>query len=624
MSYNRNKQPCRFFQQGHCKFGNSCKYAHVYSNNSNNGYSGKYGSKDNSSGSTELSYQDFIQPGKLSSLQRNLELDLGEVPSFQMKPLSSAFGLADPCALNLINGRDYSMEEFRWQYMQAQKNNTLPQYEIEVNARDQDMRKCILQIKQHPDFAVRYSQKCTQDLKETGTRSITKDFIQFPLNLSDSQALHGNTNTMMGNNSAASAFGTGGFGQAPTANPFAPVAGPTSGGAFGAPSFGSSGGGAFGAPKFGATRMGAATNTNSTFGAPAFGSSGGNAASSTSAFGAPAFGNQANNSGSGSAFGAPSFGASNGTNTATGTGGGAFGKPAFANSAFGAGPTGANTSPFAGIQNTDSATAKPGPFGAANTSSGANPFGSLNKTTSPFGAISTGANNNTAFGQAAFGALNNNAAATQQSPFGQNNANATTTTTGSTNSAFGQSNFGKGPSPFSAGQNNDGSSPFGNLQNQYAPASANSAFTPQNSANSSAGGSGAFGSGAGQNNTSLPFGTVNTPKSSPFATSNQNDTNKNVSAPFETNQTPATASVFASGPKAANAAPSSSSGVFGNAAQNSGTNITPTANKDALKDISAEVLQKFQGTQFNLGDVPDYPPPMELIQQISLMGIKNQ
>lgn len=388
----RSKTPCKYFQQGRCKKGNSCNFAHVYtgSNASNGGSSAQLGPEER--------YQSFISATNLNKISTEIQEDMKGVGSFALEPLSSSYSLSSPCAVNLIQGRDYSPEESRFLYYQARLQNGLPAYETQVEARRKDVQKCFDTINRDTRKAARYLQLATQKVKESGSSQM-KDFIEHPLDLtgqsygSASSTMFGSSNNPFGataaqttavtNNPQTGAFGASGFGQQNLG-----------GGAFGAPSFGSttanSGlGGAFGQPKFGSSGLSASSGSGSAFGAPAFGSN----TTGSSAFGKPNFASSMG--GQGSPFGASSAPATEttvGTN-AFGSGSSAFGKPAFGSNASSSPfasiqSNQSNSQPFGSAQSTNTTTS--GPFSAASNSSqgasglksfaqnldGAKPFGS--------------------------------------------------------------------------------------------------------------------------------------------------------------------------------------------------------------------------------------------------------
>lgn len=550
--------------------------------NGNNGGGNNNNTREEGKSDSER-YAQFIKPQELPKLEKEITSDLATVDYIKMKPLSSSYSLPLPCALNLIANRDYSAEESRWQYHQARQNNTLNAYELEMNARDKDIRKCMDRIKARPDWAARYLQKNTQELTEHGRLAMAKEFIDFPLDLTgasyanNSTATQGTPSNLFGGNPFAPATSS-----TSTASPFASTSTPSS---------------TFGSP-FGQTGAGpGTTNTGSAFGANPFSQN--NATQ-------PA----------GGAFGKPAFGATpTSTNTGTPFGGSsAFGKPAFG-TAPAAGAT--NSSPF-GAAGSSSAFGKPA-FGATpqstNTTSA---FGTATQTTgSPFGSMSQTAGTSSAFGNPAFGTGSTASQPATASAFGSTAfgtpgfgsipaagaaAQPAMTTSGSFgSSAFGTSGFGN------IGNGAAKNSPFGTLSGT----TATSAFGNTTN-NTTVNDKSPFGLPATGQNAS-PFGlpTTNTKESSAFGSANtQSSQASPFGAPLNTQP----------------------NGLFGQATSNmkqTGQSDGATNNNENrrfIQGISSEndtvvkeedllptVLEQFKAVKFSLGKVPDVPPPLSLI-----------
>ncbi|AAS54375.2 AGL116Cp [Eremothecium gossypii ATCC 10895] len=399
MSNYRNKQPCKYFQQGRCNKGNACNFAHVHSGGASSGSGG---------GKSEAErYSEFVSDGALERWGNMVSSDMGDVALFQTRPLLSSYAPTDVAAVNLIQGRDLSAEESRFQWWEAMAQGKKAQYDAAMAARAKDIEKCVAYVKSNAKKGARFLQLATKRFREQGTYP-SKPFIEHELDLTGGsgfgaaplggggafgQAAFGSTGGTM----AASAFGQPAFGPPPTAGGglfgSTPAAG---GGAFG--SAPAAGGGAFGQPAFGASAsaatgaFGSGSTTTSAFGSPAFGS--GATPTISGAFGKPAFGTAG--SGATGAFGKPSFGtgattspfgtfgAQTAVNAAPATTSNAFGQPAFGSAGFGAQPT-----PAFG---TGALPAKPFGFGATASTS--------TTTAVPFGANSSGMGGTTsAFGQ---------------------------------------------------------------------------------------------------------------------------------------------------------------------------------------------------------------------------------
>ncbi|WBF11171.1 hypothetical protein N7582_000392 [Saccharomyces uvarum] len=616
------KTPCKYFQRGQCKFGNRCKFSHVYTNSDTNSNSNNDITTENDSGLNNFS--NFIDPRNLDLIKRDLTSDMNSAFSIQFTPLSSSYSLGFPCTLNLISGRDYSPEEARHQYYEAQRTGTLPQYEQEMRSRALDMQKCIDHVKKHADWGARYLQKNSDSMTRSAQhqRAITQDFINFPLDLnaSNNPAVMSSFGNPFTSGVKPNLSNTNGM------NPF--TANVTNNNAMGAS--------AFGQPSFGGANATAGGTTASAFGAPQFGANTSNTANTTmsafgsttstakpSAFGAPAFGSaapaNANAPPTTSAFGAPSFGSSGfGSGAATAN---PFSKaPSSMGSAFGQAGFGLNgaaaTTPSVTNNNMGSA------FGALQnkTVTSSSPFGSMQQNTLPNSSSAS-----SAFGKPAFGAASNT-----QSAFGTNQ-NKTTSA-------------GAGAAPFgSFGVSSNNKSPFGNLQNGAPPVSSPFGFT--NSEANSNGNNSPF---VATNNQAVsnksPFGMAATGTfgsvSNPSAMNT--NTNASVQSPFgnkgfsfgiasqtDANKASQTTSPFGQAVSNTNTNfQNNSTTSFGQQPASTGANNTNAgarntrflqgvpSEKDCiieLSDLAEETIKIFKANKFELGLVPDIPPPSALV-----------
>ncbi|EHN03113.1 Nup42p [Saccharomyces cerevisiae x Saccharomyces kudriavzevii VIN7] len=397
------------------------------------------------------------------------------------------------------------------------------------------------------------------------------------------------------------------------------------------------GGSAFGQPSFGASTMAGGAGS-STFGVPQFGASTSNTGNATtSAF------NGINNAAQSSAFGTPAFGSSAPANTNAPSTSSAFGAPSFGSSGFGS--TAAAGNHF---------TKAPSSMGSAFGQAG---FG-VNGT-----AAASSATNNSDI--SAFGAIQNKPL-TSASPFGslqqdqaQNPSSTSSafgkpafTTTSNTQSPFGaiqntSANAGTGAAPFgSFGANSNNKSPFGNLQSGASPGFGLANFKANISNNSdSSGNSNPFGSTDNQgssNQSSFASGAAGTFRSAPNSNAYQNTAfqsrfgNKGFSFGIssDANKTPQTSSLFGQTAPNTNANPISqnnggpASFGFGQqpmkttnncikvAPENTGFVQGLPSEKDGileLTDLAEETLNIFKASKFELGLVPDIPPPPVLV-----------
>lgn len=353
-------------------------------------------------------YADFVSDSSLKKWADVILSDMNETRCFQTKPITSSYSVTGTASVNLIQGRDYSAEENRYQYFLLAKQNRISHYQTEMQLRKSDMDKCIEFVKKNLTKGARFLQLATRNVKEKGSYP-TKNFIEHSLELTGKS--YNLSNTIVDKNSQFGSSFTPAFGVSGNFNSFKQSSLQSS--------FKNtpSGGGVFGKPNFGDITLSTAnsnpaTNTvvSGAFGRPSFGpvapsefSSTPSNAAETSAFGKPVFGlssfRSAVNDGS-SSFTAPSgfssFTASSGFSSFTAPSG---------SSTFGQFNSGVTTSsPFAQLGACATTTKAPA-FGQPNTSNlSEKQFGAVFSTggssslSSPFGSQSNSTNSPFMFG----------------------------------------------------------------------------------------------------------------------------------------------------------------------------------------------------------------------------------
>ncbi|KAJ3273796.1 hypothetical protein HDV01_003923 [Terramyces sp. JEL0728] len=338
-----NRVPCKFFLEGRCKNGNSCKFLHEKS-------------------ATTKSALDK------DSVRTELETE---------RPLwfLSSFGLTK-YDVNVIRGTDLSQEEARWNaVMELKSTGQISNYITTINQMNLKMTSELQRVIQNPQLAYNEAHGNTANTQSAFATPTKSAFGQTNTAGLGGQSSFGQTNTAFGQTNTA--FGQTGFGNnntsafGSTASAFStPTKTATSAFGGGATAFGGNKAAAFGAntPTFGGNTTKSAfggNNTTSAFGGNTTSAFGGQ--NTTSAFGS------ANNS---------AFGANTTTTSFGGTNPSAFGSNNTA--AFGAN----NNTPAFGNNNTTST------FGTNNTSG----FGT-NNTNTAFGTTNSQQNPNSAFGQ---------------------------------------------------------------------------------------------------------------------------------------------------------------------------------------------------------------------------------
>ncbi|KAL7797284.1 hypothetical protein V8C37DRAFT_370602 [Trichoderma ceciliae] len=455
---------CRFYQQGYCKFGSSCRYEHPNAGGNRNQPSNRFGalSGPNAGGNDSALSKYSISP---DVIEKDLTI---EAPQW----ILSAYAPGRDAPDQLFGGypREQSFEELRLHYLVGKASGNEQQALSEAQQLYQNAKQQMESALRNPIEAARFivegenRHPNRHDVCKDGTQGAPfGEFLVGKRSIPDANPFGGNTAI-----AATAAATTGAFGQ-PSAlgqrpNPF----GQPSQSAFGQPSQTSS---AFGQP----------AQTSSAFGQPT---------QPTAAFGqASALGTKP------SPFGAPAFGQASQPNTQSNpfgqtqpqqTQASAFGQPSQLGqkpnpfgSAAGVGP-----SPFASAGS--GATPAANPFASSNVSQGgvaSNPFGSNNTNQSaqpaaatPFGQPSAPAAN--PFATVAQGPASNagnpfaQQSSQQQSPFGAPANQNSGTSFGQTNaSPFGQQQQQQTPQQQQTGANH-----FAQNQANSASSQANNPF----------------------------------------------------------------------------------------------------------------------------------------------------
>lgn len=439
---------CKFYKQGHCSYGNNCRFYHPpqsgfgnnsgnYNNNNNNnnnynynnGYNNynnrgrnnnNYGNAYNNNGGntsgnnppTLETPQQFCDPRSIGRRETEIRNDMNELQDMlsASNHIFTSYSLKPPVKINILPQRDFSYEEDRLRYYVARNSNSIPQYQQQITNRRKDMMDSINFLRSNTQRAVRYLQLSVQNPNSSPKPLIPPSNLDSPANSTTSGGIFGtlssssNSNSVPNNpfNRQVNPFG-GGLENNPTSSFGTSTA---SGGAFGNQSLNSS---PFASLQTSATNNNAninsATgNTSSPFGQSgfgnkttgAFGSYGFGSTSATNPFGASPFSSSSTSNpfgasvppaGSGSAAptSSPGFGSSN------------FGKSGFGNSPFGANSTStpsvpgisSQQNPFgSGVSNSNSA-----PFGTGSFMSSKSPFGNITSSNTTGGVL----NNNNVF-----------------------------------------------------------------------------------------------------------------------------------------------------------------------------------------------------------------------------------
>lgn len=355
--------PCKFFQQGYCKYGRNCKFEHVKTGNNNNSNNNSY------SGSNSRTTGVFGARSETERWQLNEDDIRADLTSQRPKWILSSYGPAKDLPGALLTDNEYSPEEVRWKFYQRR-------LEVGENAANQEAvdiwHKTVLQMQQIAQNTKDVVPFMVEKEKERPNRynwvryegNIPReDFI----NKEKYNSLPGSSMTPWGgpgtrstitNRNTFSAAGqnespfskttqASPFGQPAQSNPFVRPANSTG---FGQPTtslFGGSTTPAFGQSGFDSAN--AASAAGSQDATPAFGQSGFGAIPFSQPTGGSAFGQP---SGSGQNANQNPFGKPSAFGAATNTNGSTFGQPA-------------NNSPFHGPAQNNNAS----PFGQGNNQS---------------------------------------------------------------------------------------------------------------------------------------------------------------------------------------------------------------------------------------------------------------
>ncbi|KAJ6441007.1 LOW QUALITY PROTEIN: CCCH zinc finger domain-containingprotein [Purpureocillium lavendulum] len=465
---------CKFFQQGNCKFGNSCKFEHPRGQSQSQNRFGALGGGAAGGGS-----QNALTKYSISGdvIEKDLTL---EKPQW----ILSAYGPGRDAPDQLFGGypREQSFEELRLHFLTGkaagneQQAARIPSYDILREERPANLLNEAQQLyqnaQQQMETALRDVQGAARFIVERESQhpnrhDICREGTQ-GAPFGEFEVAKRSRQQMSAAPAQANPFSTG---ASSTQSPFGAPSQPPAGGAFGQPSALGQKPNPFGTPAFGqpaqpASAFGQPSQPASAFGQPSQpassspfgqapqggGSAFGQAAQPASGFGqpsalgakpnpfgTPAFGQAAQPNAQGSAFGQAGqlgqkpnpFASNANTNAAPGTspfaamGGGGAGDNALTTSPFaaqGSGPANAAPNPFsspAGNQNTQSPFGQAGGQGQA----GASPFSQASApAASPFGAGNQqqppAANN--PFGQPSQPQINGTLGQAASNPFAQN------------------------------------------------------------------------------------------------------------------------------------------------------------------------------------------------------------
>ncbi|EXJ73493.1 uncharacterized protein A1O5_03254 [Cladophialophora psammophila CBS 110553] len=358
---------CKYFLQGNCKFGSSCRNEHPGGGGfaSQNRFGALSGNRfaGGSGGSPRRDAWQFNPD--------DIPHDLGAGKG-RPKWILSAYGPGKNPPASLLVENEFSSEEVRVRFYDLASKGKETEADQEAialwNKAEQGINQILSNARDVEKFVLEAEKK----------RPNRDDFTQMDGTKSRDQFIK----EIESQSSSSSPFGggtSGGFGQGSASSPFAKPAASSFGQPTQPSAFGSS---PFGKPAFGQSGFGSGGSTSSPFGQP---STGGGFGSSSSPFAKPAFGSPG--------FGQPAFGqASQPTST--------FGQPSQPTSTFGQPPP--TTSAFGQPSQPSSAFGQPAfgssgfgstpqknPFAPASASSGfgqaSSPFGQPSQPGSTFG-----------------------------------------------------------------------------------------------------------------------------------------------------------------------------------------------------------------------------------------------
>ncbi|CAH1773403.1 unnamed protein product [Owenia fusiformis] len=357
---------CRFYQQGHCRYGDRCWNEHPGGGNQAFGGQQKHisfsqqnkfealaSASTGSSGGTNVKLKDLNPQETVEVLCKEIQLwEKSKLWPFSCVAVSKE-------AQNLPGFEDISTEELRLEAYTAKANNTLPAYQqkvaqltAEYKAKREELQRPSLQVKQKLIAVIEDIKRSEQNVSTGGLFGQAQSNNTFG---AASSPLFGGTQTTT-NKASFGQPSSELFGQSSTATTG------TSGGLFGTSA---TSGGLFGQPS---------TQNSNTFGQTGFaanavqpGTFGASSSTGGGLFGSPAATTAQQASGNTGLFGKPSTGSTStglfGKPTTTSTSTGLFGKPSSDTTNAGAGlfgkpATGSSTQLFG----------KPGAFGTPNPS----------------------------------------------------------------------------------------------------------------------------------------------------------------------------------------------------------------------------------------------------------------